>query len=375
MKVLSITGARPNYIKLAAICEVFSRFFEHVVVDTGQHYDYEMNRVFFDQLSIPEPHYFLGVGSGSHGYQVGEVIKRVEEVLLKEKPNIVVVYGDTNSALGGALATVKAGLRVVHVEAGLRSFDMSMPEEINRRVIDHISTLLFAPTKTAVNNLLSERVPGKVYFVGDVHVYTLRKWLPIAEEKSNILAKLGLKPDEYVLVTLHRAENVDNIMKLSRLLQLINKVAEYYKVIFPVHPRTRKNMVEAKLDIIISKNNNIILTQPLGYIDFIKVLNHTKLVLTDSGGVQREAYLLKKPVIVLRKTTEWVELVELGWVMLYDVEREVNLEQILGWKLRGYVEGLLGDETAPQKIAEIIYHFLQKQDSKEGNSLSFIKET
>jgi UDP-N-acetylglucosamine 2-epimerase (non-hydrolysing) len=361
MKVLSVVGARPNYIKLAAVYEFFSQFFEHVVVDTGQHYDYEMNKVFFDQLGIPEPHYFLGVGSGSHGYQVGEVVKRVEEVLLREGPSIVVVYGDTNSALGGALAAVKAGFRVAHVEAGLRSFDMSMPEEINRRVIDHISTLLFAPTRTAFNNLVNERVPGKVYLTGDVHVYALKKWLPIAEGKSLILSRLGLRPDEYVLITLHRAENVDNVERLAKFLQLINTIAQYHKVLFPIHPRTRKDIAEAKLTPLIETNNNVVITQPLGYIDFLKALNNAKLVLTDSGGVQREAYLLRKPVIILRKTIEWIELVESGWALLYDIEKEIDINKIINWNPQKYVEGLLGDELAPQKIAEIIYQYLNKK--------------
>jgi UDP-N-acetylglucosamine 2-epimerase (non-hydrolysing) len=361
MKVLSVVGARPNYIKLAAVYEFFSQFFEHVVVDTGQHYDYEMNKVFFDQLGIPEPHYFLGVGSGSHGYQVGEVVKRVEEVLLRERPSIVVVYGDTNSALGGALAAVKAGFRVAHVEAGLRSFDMSMPEEINRRVIDHISTLLFAPTRIALNNLISERVPGKVCLTGDVHVYVLKKWLPIAEEKSAILSRLGLRSGEYVLITLHRAENVDNVERLAKFLQLINTIAQYYKVLFPIHPRTRKNIAEAKLTSPLETNDNVVVTQPLGYIDFLKALNNAKLVLTDSGGVQREAYLLKKPVAILRKTTEWIELVESSWVLLYDIEKEINVDKIINWKPQKYVEGLLGDESAPQKIAEIIYQYLNQK--------------
>jgi len=361
VKILSVVGARPNYIKLAAVYEAFSKLFEHVIVDTGQHYDYEMNKVFFDQFTIPEPQYFLGVGSGSHGYQVGEIIKRVEAVLLRERPDVVVVYGDTNSALGGALAAVKAGFRVAHVEAGLRSFDTTMPEEVNRRVIDHVSSLLFAPTRTALNNLLSERVPGEVYLVGDVHVYVLRRWVTIAEERSNVLERLGVKPQEYALVTLHRAENVDSVSRLSKLLQLVSRIAKCCKVVFPVHPRTRRNMAEAGLDAVISKNDNIVLTQPLGYVDFIKLLNHSRIGLTDSGGVQREAYLLRKPVVVLRKRTEWVELVEYGLAMLYDVEEGVDVERILRWRPREYVDGLLGDESAPQRIAELIHAFIRRQ--------------
>jgi len=357
MKILSIVGARPNYIKLAAVYEAF-KIFEHVVVDTGQHYDYEMNRVFHDQLNIPEPHYFLGVGSGSHGYQVGEIIKCAEEVLLREKPVIVVVYGDTNSALGGALAAVKAGFKVAHVEAGLRSFDVNMPEEINRRVIDHVSNLLFVPTKTALNNLRNENVPGIVHLVGDVHVYILKKQLPIAEERSNVLGRLGLRTHDYILVTLHRAENVDDPNRLVKFLRLINKISQYYKVVFPTHPRTRKNISQFGLDSLLAKNENIILSQPLGYIDFIKLMNHSRMVLTDSGGVQREAYLLRKPVIVLRKNTEWVELVEHKQALLCDPDN-LDENRILNWKPGDYIEGLLGDGSAPWRIAETISLYLK----------------
>jgi len=357
MKIMSIVGARPNCVKLAAVYDAFSKLFDHVVVDTGQHYDYEMNKVFYEQLEIPEPHYFLGVGSGSHGYQLGEIIRRAEEVLVREKPDMVVVYGDTNSALGGALAAVKAGFKVAHVEAGLRSFDMSMPEEANRRVIDHVSSLLFTPTKTGLNNLKSERVPGAVYLVGDVHVYILKKWLSIAEEKSNVLGKLGLRSHEYILITLHRAENVDDTNRLTRLLELISRISQYHKVVFPVHPRTRKNISRFRLDHLISKNDNIVLTQPVGYVDFIKLLNHSRMVLTDSGGVQREAYLLRKPVVVLRKNTEWVELVEYNQALLWDSD-DLDEGKILGWKPGNYVEGLLGDESAPWRIAETIKLFI-----------------
>jgi len=360
MKVLSIVGARPNYIKLAAVCEAFSKLFDHVIVDTCQHYDYEMNKVFFDQLEIPSPHYFLGVGSGSHGHQVGETIKRVEEVLLKERPDVVVVYGDTNSALGGALAAIKTCFKVAHVEAGLRSFDMSMPEEINRRLIDHVSHMLFAPTKSAVRNLSKENVLGKVFLVGDVHVYVLKRWIPVAEARSNVLVRLGLEEHDYVVVTLHRAENVDDVHRLSRLLHLIRDVSEHEKVVFPVHPRTRKSMIETKLDTILSGGDKVVLTQPLGYIDFIKLLSHAKLVLTDSGGVQREAYLLRKPVVVLRRATEWVELVEAGLAMLYDVEREADVKKIIEWRPGEHVEGILGDEKAPERIARIIYEHISE---------------
>jgi UDP-N-acetylglucosamine 2-epimerase (non-hydrolysing) len=357
MKVLSVVGARPNYVKLAAVHDIFSRFFDHIVVDTGQHYDYEMNRVFFEQLEIPEPDYFLGVGSGSHGYQLGEIVKRVEEVLLKERPDLVVVYGDTNSTLGGALAAVKAGFRVAHVEAGLRCFDMSMPEEVNRRVVDHVSHLLFAPTESARRNLLAERVPGAVYLTGDVHVRALRKWLPVAEERSRVLEQLSLEPG-YVVVTVHRTENVDDPGKLSKVVRLVAGIAGRARVVFPIHPRTRKRLAEAGLWETLARSGAV-LTEPLGYLDFLKLLNSSSLVITDSGGVQREAYLLRKPVVVLRKVTEWVELVKAELAFLCDFEKDLDFDFILNRRLTRYVEGLLGNEQAPERIARIIKEYLQ----------------
>jgi len=359
MKILSIVGARPNYVKLAAVYEVFNRLFEHIVIDTGQHYDYEMNRIFFDQLSIPEPNYFLGVGSGSHGYQVGEILIRAEEILLKEKPDIVIVYGDTNSALGGALAAIKSGFRVAHVEAGLRSFDLYMPEEVNRRVIDHISYMLFAPTQGAVENLLRENVTGKIFLTGDVHVDILLKWLEIAETKSTILERLNLNSGSYIVATIHRVENVENMDRLSRIVELINYIGRFCKVIFPVHPRTKRKMIDTsllkKIDV-----SDVLLTEPLGYLDFLKLLRHSDRVITDSGGVQREAYLLKKPTIVLRKTTEWVELVKTGWIKLCDPDTKMVPEEILSFKPGSYPENILGDGNASEKIAKTLLNELSK---------------
>jgi UDP-N-acetylglucosamine 2-epimerase (non-hydrolysing) len=359
MKLLSIVGARPNYIKLAAVYDVFSRSFEHIIVDTGQHYDYEMNRIFFDQLSIPEPNYFLGVGSGSHCYQIGEILKNAEEILLNEKPDIVVVYGDTNSALGGALAAIKSGFRVAHVEAGLRSFDLCMPEEMNRRIIDHISYILFAPTRGSVENLLRENVIGKIFLTGDVHVDILLKWLETAETKSTILEKLNLDSGDYIVVTIHRVENVENVDRLTRIIELINGISKLYKVVFPIHPRTGKKLMDTglleKIDV-----ENVILTEPLGYLDFLKLLKYSDRVITDSGGVQREAYLLKKPTIVLRKTTEWIELVKAGWIKLYDPDIKIPLEEILSFKPSPHYENILGDGNASEKIAKILLSELSR---------------
>ena len=357
MKIVSVVGARPNFVKLAAVDGLFRARFTHVVVHTGQHYDYEMSRIFFSQLSIPEPDYHLGIGSGSHGYQVGETIKLCEEVLLKERPDLVVVYGDVNSTLAGALAAVKAGFKVAHVEAGLRSFDVSMPEEVNRRVVDHISHLLFAPTVNAVETLKRENVMGKIFLTGDVHVDVLAKWAGIAEENSRILESLGLKDDEYIVATIHRVENAENMDRLKNILLLLKELTKEYKIVFPIHPRTRKKIAEFNYEYL-TRNGNLLMTSPLGYLDFIKLVAHSRMVLTDSGGVQREAYLLRRPVVVLRNRTEWIELVEQGWALLMNPESVLVADMILEFEPKNYPIGLLGDGKAGKKIVKIIENFL-----------------
>lgn len=358
-KVISVVGARPNFVKLAAVVPHFAKYLNHIIVHTGQHYDYELSRVFFENLDIPEPDYFLGIGSGTHGYQVGEGIKRVEELLLKVKPDLVVVYGDTNSTLAGALAAAKAGFKVAHVEAGLRSYEMKMPEEINRRLTDHISWLLFAPTENAVKNLMSEKVPGETYLTGDTHVDVLLRWIKIAEGKSDILDKLNLSPKEYVTITVHRAENTDNKARLTKIAKLIMKVSDVAKTVFPMHPRTRKALTRFRLINKLKKCGNLIIIEPLGYLDFIKLLKYSKIAITDSGGVQREAYLLKVPCLVLRNRTEWVELVNEGWVRLIDVNIEEAIKLIENPSIPTD-EGsrALGDGRAGERITRIIYEKL-----------------
>lgn len=351
-KIVSVVGARPNYVKLAAVWDAF-KIFEHIVVDTGQHYDYEMNKVFFEQLLIPEPHYFLGIGSGSHGYQVGEAVKRIEEVLLREKPDLVVVYGDTNSALAGALASVKAGFRVAHVEAGLRIYDMTMQEEINRRVIDHVSSLLFAPTPSAVLNLMRENVVGKIFLTYDVHVDLLQKWRHVIEERvANVISRFGLSKD-YIVLTLHRAENVDVRERLEFVAKTLKNLSKQTTVFFPVHPRTKKNLERFGISL---DSENIIISQPLGYLDFLAVVLGAKAVLTDSGGVQREAYILGKRVGVLRERTEWVELVEHGCIELlgFNIEKIQRFINTIDATEQQCPEGLLGDGKAAQRIATLI---------------------
>ncbi|MCX7999039.1 MAG: UDP-N-acetylglucosamine 2-epimerase (non-hydrolyzing), partial [Leptospiraceae bacterium] len=243
MKVATIVGVRPEFIKMPIVTKEFRRLgIEEVIIHTGQHYDYEMDKIFFEQLKIPEPHYNLGIGSGTHGYQTGEMLKKIEEVLIKEKPEIVIVYGDTNSTLAGALAATKIHIQVAHVEAGLRCFDKKMPEEINRILTDRISDYLFAPTERAVKNLEREGITSGVYFVGDVMLDVAIQNIKFAEKSSKILESIGLKKKEYILATIHRAENTDNRENLKRIVEAFVNSAE--KIVLPIHPRTRKMLAQ-----------------------------------------------------------------------------------------------------------------------------------
>jgi UDP-N-acetylglucosamine 2-epimerase len=320
MKIVSIIGARPQFIKYAILSKEIRKKHQDVLIHTGQHYDYDMNRVFFDELGIPAPNYNLGIGSGSHAYQTGEIMKATEEILIKENPSIVLVYGDTNSTLGGALAAVKLHLKIGHIEAGLRSFDKSMPEEINRILTDHCSDYLFCPTQTAVDNLKLENMETGAFLTGDVMVDALNFYKEVAE-RSEILKTLELMNKKYVVVTLHRASNTDIRQNLenivSALIELGNKGET---VVFPVHPRTEKLLRSHGL--YDALENNIKLSGPLGYFEFLKLLNHSKKVLTDSGGIQKEAYILKVPCITLRENTEWTETIREGWNILAGTNKD-----------------------------------------------------
>lgn len=374
MKLVSVVGARPNFVKLAALHgRLLNRGFDHVIVHTGQHYDYEMSRVFFEQLDIPQPDHYLGVGSGSQGYQVGEIVRRLEAVLNEVGPDAVIVYGDTNSTMAAAVSAVKAGYHVAHVEAGLRSFEPFMQEEVNRKVTDHVSSLLFAPTPTAVKNLENENVYGKVFLTGDVHVDLLsRNKDKIIKRSSEVLEKLGLERESFVVVTIHRAENTDDSTRLAEIVKTLEELAAETTVVFPLHPRTRRRLKENGLlrNCLSSREApcpdrpNLFLLKPLGYLDFLSLVSASRLVLTDSGGVQREAYLLKRPTIVLRERTEWAELVDSGWVITVGVARErvistfrELMEATLEWR-----PGLLGDGRASERIS-----FLMESALGEGN--------
>jgi UDP-GlcNAc3NAcA epimerase len=306
LKIVSIVGARPQFIKAAVLSRELRKEHTEILVHTGQHYDENMSAVFFEELGIPEPEYSLRVGSGLHGAQTGAMLSAIEKVLIKEAPDWVVVYGDTNSTLAGALAAVKLHVRVAHVEAGLRSFNRAMPEEINRVLTDHISTLLFCPTQTAVNNLKTEGIIEGVHLVGDLMFDALMWAVEKAKNRPDPLVRLKLHPGEYLLATVHRAENTDDPARLSGILQAFHSLAE--PVIWPVHPRTRKKLAEVGF----VPGPHIRLIEPVGSLDMARLESAARAILTDSGGVQKEAMWLHAPCITLRDETEWVETVQVG---------------------------------------------------------------
>lgn len=318
MKIATIIGARPQFIKAATISRAIawhngnnlSPMLEEVLIHTGQHYDDGMSAIFFRELEIPEPKYNLNIGSGSHGRQTGHMLIAIEEVLLTERTDWVLIYGDTNSTLAGALAAAKLHIPVAHVEAGLRSFNRRMPEEINRIVADQLSRLLLCPSQAAVDNLTAEGIIKGVAITGDVMSDALQFAATKATGHSDILGRLGLQPQGYLMATVHRAENTDSSQRLNNILSAFAALNE--PVVFPAHPRTRKLLHEKGYQ----PPKNVNLIDPVGYFDMIALEKSARLLLTDSGGMQKEAYWLKVPCITLRDETEWVETVKLGWNIL-----------------------------------------------------------
>jgi len=310
-KILTVVGARPQFIKCASVSRQLRDVATEILVHTGQHYDACMSEVFFRDLNIPQPKYNLGIGSGTHGYQTGEMLKRIEELLAVETPDLVLVYGDTNSTLAGALAAAKLHIPIAHVEAGLRSFNRQMPEEINRVVTDHVSSILLCPTQTAINNLTKEGITEGVQKVGDVMYDALCHNLCIAQEDDSVLRRLTVRPKEYFLATVHRAENTDDPVTLDKILRALMKLASGgAQIVFPVHPRTKNLFALAAHS---RSCPGLILTEPVSYLDMLVLENNAKAILTDSGGVQKEAFWLSVPCVTLREETEWVETVESGW--------------------------------------------------------------
>jgi len=320
VRIVTIVGNRPQFVKAAAVSRLLRERHEELLVHTGQHYDDELSKVFFEELGIPPPDRELGAGSGSNTEQTARILAALEPVLAELNPGLALVYGDTNSTLAGALAAAQAGTPVGHVEAGMRSFDRTMPEELNRVLTDHTGELLLCSTQTAIDNLAREGVRGEAHLVGDVMADVSLAFREIAAQRSTIVADLGLEPGDYLAVTAHRAGNVDDPARLEALVALLEALPE--RVVFPVHPRTRARLEAAGL---LERLAGVTLVAPLGYLDFLELARHARAILTDSGGVQKEAYLLGVPCVTLRDTTEWVETVEAGWNVLVDLDRDAAL--------------------------------------------------
>lgn len=314
MKVVTVVGARPQFIKAATVSRAFAhaRGFDERIIHTGQHYDDNMSDVFFRELDIPPPARHLGIGSGSHGAQTGRMLEVIEQVLVEEQPGLVLVYGDTNSTLAGALAATKLHIPVAHVEAGLRSYNRRMPEEINRVLTDHMSDVLFAPTRGAAANLAGEGIDeSRTHLSGDVMYDAALFYAEKAESESTILHELGLSPGEYVLATVHRAENTDEFERLDAIFYGLAATSADIPVVLPLHPRTRAALERERL--LGEAEEHLMIIPPAGYLDMVTLETNARLIVTDSGGVQKEAFFYGVPCMTLRDETEWVELVELGW--------------------------------------------------------------
>jgi len=349
MRITTIVGARPNFIKLAPVSRAIRKKAEEVIIHTGQHYDYEMDKIFFEELGIPEPDYHLGIGSASHGRQTGEMLKGIEEILLEDRPDAVVVFGDTNSTLAGALAASKIHIPVAHIEAGVRSFNKRIPEELNRILVDHCSDLLCCPTQTAVENLKNEGIIRGVHYTGDVMVDILNECIKIAERNSRILEELDLKSKSYHLATIHRAENTDDT---GRLKSIMMALCEIDNVVFPCHPRTEK--VLRKIGLFGDLKRYIRIIKPVGYFSMLLLEKNARKILTDSGGMQKEAYLLKVPCVTIYETTPWVETVEDGWNIIAGAKSQTIVDMTNTFNPHGEQREIFGKGDASAKILQLV---------------------
>lgn len=356
MKIVSVVGARPQFIKVKPIIdELRKKRIKHLLIHTGQHYDYQMSKVFFDELKIPKPDYNLGVGSHSHGKQTASMLERIEKVLFKEKPDLVVVYGDTNSTLAGALAAAKLNLPVAHIEAGLRSFRKDMPEEINRVLTDHISTLLFCPTHNALQNLRKEGMTKGLFFVGDVMLDVFKA--EIMKIGQGIVKKLKLSCKGYILLTIHRQENTNDPKNLIAMLHSLEQCGK--KIIFPIHPRTNSILLKFP-GFNKSKFNNLLFIKPVSYTEMLGLESNAGLILTDSGGVQKEAYFLKTPCLTLRRETEWIETLSNGWNKSIGFEPKWIRRRLESYKQPFSQKQFFGGGQAAKKIVRIIGQYFRR---------------
>ncbi|MBI1835735.1 MAG: UDP-N-acetylglucosamine 2-epimerase (non-hydrolyzing) [Flavobacteriia bacterium] len=379
-KIITIIGARPQIIKSSAISRAiitkYSSEIEEKIVHTGQHYDENMSEIFFDEMSIPYPNYNLNVGSGSHGVQTAKMIEGLEEIYLKEKPDAILVYGDTNSTIAGALAAVKIHIPVIHVEAGLRSFNKAMPEEVNRIACDHMSSLLFSPTNTGLINLKKEGFnleltskasanTPRVFQCGDIMFDNSLHFSSISDEKSKILEQMGLNQNEYILTTIHRDSNTDIAENLENIFKALVEISNLsgLSIVFPIHPRTRNKMKEQlSVDLFaeIESNDKFRMIDPAGFLDIIALEKNAKLIVTDSGGLQKEAYFFKKPCVILRPQTEWVEIVNNGNAILADADYHRIIDAFLQLNLKTdfTFPAFYGDGAAAEFICEKIIELI-----------------
>jgi len=352
VRILTVIGNRPQFVKAAAVSRRLRQSHEELIVHTGQHYDDELSKVFFEELGVPAPARELHAGGGSNTEQTARILGLLETVVSEVEPDLVLVYGDTNSTLAGALAAAQAGVPAGHVEAGMRSFDRTMPEELNRVLTDHASDLLLCSTAIAVENLHRENVAGDVHLVGDVMADVSLTFRGIAQERSSALADLGLAPGEYLLATAHRAGNVDDPERLERLVALLEALPR--TCVLPLHPRTSARLDATGLRKRLERAEHLTLTPPLGYLDFMALEMHARAILTDSGGVQKEAYLLGVPCVTLRENTEWVETVESGWNTLVGLDTAAALAALQRPPPSGERQVLYGGGHAAERVCEVL---------------------
>jgi UDP-GlcNAc3NAcA epimerase len=358
MKIVTIVGARPQFVKAACLSRELAKYpdqFNEILVHTGQHFDQNMSEIFFDEMQIPKPQYNLNINGLGHGAMTGQMLQGIEEICIQEKPDWVLVYGDTNSTLAGALAAKKLHIKVAHIEAGLRSFNMRMPEEINRILTDRISDLLFCPTEQAVTNLTHEGLSGQqVVLNGDIMMDAALYYSQQSNERSLIIEKLQLSPGKFVLATVHRQENTDDSQRLREIFYALQEIqSSGTRVILPIHPRTKKILVQ------LGVHTSVELIDPVGYFDMIELIKNATLVMTDSGGLQKEAYFFNKFCITLRDETEWVELVENNFNRLVGADKEEILQAFLDLKYKTFdrtIE-LYGGGCAAEKIREVLENY------------------
>ncbi|RAJ10523.1 UDP-GlcNAc3NAcA epimerase [Chitinophaga skermanii] len=356
MKILTVIGARPQFVKAAAVSRKIKEqsTLSEIIVHTGQHYDENMSEVFFREMDIPKPNFNLQINNSSHGAMTGKMIEGLEEIMLREKPDTILIYGDTNSTLAGAIAASKIHIPIAHVEAGLRSFNMRMPEEVNRILADRLSSYLFCPTQQAISNLKNEgydNIPSKIIFSGDVMFDAALYYTDKSKETSKILSRLNIAAGEFILTTIHRAENTDSIENLQSIFKALRILAKDSTIVLPLHPRTSKFIQNHQID-----TSNIIIIEPVGYFDMLQLIQNAHLVITDSGGLQKEAYFFQKPCITTREQTEWVELVDNGYNILTgaDADKIIAGYNTMKGKSISLDKNLYGQGNAAEGIAKFL---------------------